>query len=69
MLSSPAIRSRFFHLSSNELLKRQTQIAQEFGVYDENMLVSSLIYQSDKVRDIWKTKAKCIEENTVYIGG
>jgi len=33
------------------------------------MLVSRLIYLSDKVQDIWKAKAKAIEEGKIYIGG
>ena len=66
---SPLIRSRFFPLNFEQMLKRQTQVAQEFHIYDDNMLVSTLLYMSDKVADIWGTKAKCIEENKIYIGG
>ena len=67
---SPATHFRFFPLNSEEqLLRRQSVIAQEFHIYDENMLVSRLIYLSDKVQDIWKAKAKAIEEGKIYIGG
>lgn len=67
---SPAIHSRFFPLSSEEqILRRQATLAQEFHIYDENMLVSRLIYLSDKVRDVWKSKAKAIEDGQVYVGG
>ena len=44
-------------------------IAQEFHVYDEDMLSSRLFYLSNKVQDIWRLKAKTIEEGRVYIGG
>jgi len=33
------------------------------------MLVSRLMYLSDKVREVWKVKAKAIEEGKIYIGG
>lgn len=33
------------------------------------MQVSYLMYMSDKVQDIWQSKAKCVEEGKVYIGG
>lgn len=38
-------------------------------MYDDNMLVSDLIFMSSKVDDIWQSKAKCIEEGKIYIGG
>lgn len=67
---SPAIHSRFFPQSSEEqILRRQATLAQEFHVYDENMLVSRLIYLSDKVNEIWKSKSKAIEDGKIYIGG
>jgi hypothetical protein len=38
-------------------------------VYDENMLTSRLFYMSDKVSNVWKTKAKALEEGKTYVGG
>ena len=67
---SPATHSHFFPLNSEEqILIRQSTIAQEFHIYDENMLVSRLIYLSDKVREVWKSKAKAVTEKQIYIGG
>lgn len=66
--NSLLIRSCFFSLGSDEILKRQTRIAQEFGIYDPDMLASAFFYFSDKVQNIWETKAECIEKGTIYIG-
>ncbi len=43
-------------------------MAEEFHIYDESMLVSRLMYLSDKVIEIRKAKAKAIESREVYIG-
>jgi hypothetical protein len=47
----------------------QRCIAQEFHVYDENMLASNLFYLSEHARQIWKSKKEAIESGSVYIGG
>jgi len=44
-------------------------IAQEFHVYDEQMLTSRLFYLSDFAQEIWKSKEEAMKENRVYIGG
>lgn len=47
----------------------QRVLAQEFHLYDENMLASRLFFLSESVRDIWKKKADAVERGQVYIGG
>ena len=44
-------------------------VAQEFHIYDENMLASRFFFFVDKVQAIWKAKAKAVEAGQVYIGG
>jgi len=56
-------------VSEEDILQRQTAIAQEFHIYDEDMPTSRLFFMSDKVSHIWKTKAKAIEEGKIYVGG
>jgi hypothetical protein len=51
------------------MLRKQTQIAQEFGIYDDNMPISTLMFMSSKVEDIWQVKAQCVETGKIYIGG
>jgi len=64
------MHTRFFPLSDKaEVIERKTKIMQEFGVYDETMLVQDFMYLSDKVSAIRETKKKCIENNQIYIGG
>jgi hypothetical protein len=60
----------FFPLNSEaEIVEREARLAQEFGIYDESMLVSRFIYLSDKVLAIWKVKQETIEKGATYIGG
>jgi hypothetical protein len=60
----------FFPLSSeSSIVQGQTLIAQEFHVYDENMLAATFFYMAEKVQVVWKTKAKAIESKHIYIGG
>jgi hypothetical protein len=33
------------------------------------MLASRFFYLSDRVQEIWKVKAKSVEERKIYIGG
>jgi hypothetical protein len=47
----------------------QGMIAQEFGVYDENMLSSRLLYLSSLAKQIWENKKTAIEQGLIYIGG
>lgn len=60
----------FFPLNSEaEIVEREFRLAQEFGIYDEDMLVSRFIYLSDKVVKVWKTKAESASKGEIYIGG
>ena len=60
----------FFPLNSEaEIIEREFKLAQEFGIYDEDMLVNRFIYLSDKVTVVRRSKQECIENGTVYIGG
>jgi hypothetical protein len=47
----------------------QATIAQEFHIYDENMLSSRLFYLSASAKQIWENKKSAIESGMVYIGG
>lgn len=63
-------RPVFFPLSSEaEIVDRQTRIAQEFHIWDENMLSSTFFYMSNKVVSIWEDKVKAHKEGQIYIGG
>lgn len=60
----------FFPLSSEaDIVQGQALIAQEFHIYDENMLASRFFFLAEKVQGIWKTKSQAIEKGQVYIGG
>jgi hypothetical protein len=59
----------FFPLSSeDEILDRIARVAEEFHIYEENMLVSRLMYLSDKAIEIRRLKVKAVESKAVYIG-
>lgn len=47
----------------------QSTIAQEFGIYDENMLSSRLFYLSSYAKQVWENKKNAVESGVVYIGG
>ena len=60
----------FFPLSSeSDIVQGQAMVAQEFHIYDENMLASRFFFFVDKVQAIWQAKAKAVEAGQVYIGG
>jgi len=64
------MRNRFFpRVSEQELLTRTRLIAQEFHIFDENMLASRLFFLSESVTAIWDAKKKAIEKGEIYIGG
>lgn len=63
------MRIRFLYMSNEERLARAGRIAQEFHLPTDSMLVSDLIYLSDKVSAIWAAKKKCIEDGIIYVGG
>lgn len=47
----------------------QGVIAQEFGIYDEDMLSSRTMYLASLAKQIWENKKTSIESGMVYIGG
>ncbi len=47
----------------------QRVIAQEFHIYDEEMLASRLFYMSAAVKEVWQSKKKAYEEKQIYFGG
>lgn len=64
------MRPVFFPQNSEaDLTIRQEQIAQEYGIYNENMLASMFFFMSDRVKVIRDNKAKAIENKQIYIGG
>ena len=50
-------------------MKRKARLAQEFGVYSEDMPVIDFMYLSDYVLQVWENKRKAIESGQVYVGG
>lgn len=50
-------------------MSMQGAIAQEFGIYDEHMLSSRLLYLSSLAKQIWENKKAAIEQGMIYIGG
>ncbi len=65
-----AIHKHFLpQVSEEQILQRTAVLAQEFHIYDEQMLASRFFYLSDRVQEIWKVKAKAVEERKIYIGG
>jgi len=69
-LVCPSTHARFFPLVSDEdLMRMQGVIAQEFGIYDEQMLSSRTFYLASLAKQIWENKKTSIESGMVYIGG
>lgn len=63
------MHARFFPLNSeDEIMSRKMRLLEEFGYYNEQMLVKDFMYASDFVIGIRMKKKKCIEEGTVYLG-
>lgn len=50
-------------------MERLARIGEEMKVYDPNMLVSHMLFLSDRVAAIWSAKAAAVSEGKVYIGG
>ena len=49
-------------------MSRKMRLLEEFGYYNEQMLVKDFMYASDFVIGVRMKKKKCIEEGTVYLG-
>lgn len=63
------MHARFFPLpSEDDFMLRKLRLLEEFGVYNEQMLVRDFMYLSDAVVGIRAKKKKCIEEGSVYLG-
>ena len=64
------MRTLFFPLNSEaEIVEREFRIAQEFGIYEEDMLVSRFMWLSDKVLAVRKAKVEAMQKGETYIGG